>query len=145
MVDPKYIGREYPAKGSYEVCAEKFKEYAMAVGDLNPLYMDEEKAKESKYGGLIAPPMFAVVFTRDAFGRPLVDPDLAINLPMLVHGEQEFEFLDVVRPGDMITTTSRIADIYEKKNKDFVVVETISKNQDGKEVVRGKFTFVIRR
>lgn len=34
--------------------------FARAIGDLNPLYVDEEAAKRSEFGGIIAPPTFAV-------------------------------------------------------------------------------------
>ncbi len=144
MVDPKFIGKTYkPVK--YEVGLEKIKEYAIAIMDTNPLYVDEEAAKKSKYGGIIAPPTFAVVYTKDAIGQLLFDKEMALNFPMLVHGEQEFEFYDVVRPGDVIWTECKVANIFEKDgNKDFVVGETISK-RDGKVVCKGLFTFIIRR
>ncbi len=144
-VDKKFIGKKYPPV-EYEVCKEKVKEYATAIGDLNPLYIDKQKANQSRYKGIIAPPMFAVVYTKDAVGGIMFDRELALNLPMLVHGEQEFEFVDVVRPGDIIVTEAYIADIYEKGNKDFVVAGAIAKKKsDGSIVTKGKWTFVIRR
>ncbi len=144
-VDKKFIGKKYPPV-EYEVCKEKVKEYATAVGDLNPLYIDEQKAQQSRYKGLIAPPMFAVVYTKDAIAQVMFDRELALNLPMLVHGEQEYEFVGVVRPGDVIETEAYVADIYEKGDKDFVVAGGISKKKsDGSIVTRGKWTFVIRR
>lgn len=142
-VDTKFIGKKYPPS-TYEIGKEKIKEYARAVGDTNPLYLDDEKAKASKYGGIIAPPTFAVVFAKDPVGRMLLDPELALNLMMLVHGEQEFEFLKVIRPGDVITTEGEIAEIYEKKGKSFVSMVTTSKNQNGDDVCKGKWMFVIR-
>ncbi len=144
-VDKKFIGRKYPPV-EYEVCKEKIKEYATAVGDLNPLYIDEQKAKQSAYKGIIAPPLFAVVYAKDAMAAPMFDRDLALNLAMLVHGEQEYEFVDVVRPGDTIVTEAFIANIEEKSNKDFVTVGATSRRKsDGRVVTNGKYTFVIRR
>ncbi len=149
-VDPKYKGKKYPTVYKYEVGLEKIKEYAMAVGDLNPLYINEDDAEKSRYGGIIAPPTFAAVYARGPVGSALFDPDLSLNLPMLVHGEQEFEFFDVVRPGDVILTEGEILDIYEKvtpkSSLDFVIVGTTSRrNHDNKIVCKGKWTFVIRR
>ncbi len=144
-VDKKFIGKKYPPV-EYEVCKEKVKEYATAVGDLNPLYLDEQMAKQSRYKGIISPPMFAVVYTKDAIAQAMFDRELALNLSMLVHGEQEFEFVDVVKPGDTIVTDAYIADIYEKSDKDFVVVGGVSKEKSrGTVVTKGKWTFVIRR
>jgi hypothetical protein len=94
---------------------------------------------------VIAFPTFPVVFAIRPFVAAVTDPDLGINLLMLVHGEQEFELFDVIRPGDQITSTGVIADIYEKAGKDFLVVSTVSKNQTGQPVVGGAWTAVIRR
>lgn len=139
----EFIGKKYPPS-RYVVGWEKVKEYAKAIGDKNPLYFDEEFAKNSKYGGLIAPPTFAVVYAVEPIGGVLFDKELSLNLMMLVHGEQDFEFGEVVRPGDDISTDCEIADMYEKKGKGFVVAKTVSRNQKGEMVVRGTWTFVIR-
>lgn len=157
-IDPKFIGKSYgPYK--YEVGLEKMREFAYAVAGgapssgftggppegLNPLLWDEEAAKKGPYGSVIAFPTFAVTFAIKPFGAAIVDPDVGVNLLMLVHGEQEFEFFDVIRPGDVMTTTGSIKSIYEKAKMDFVVVETESKNQTGKLVVKGTWTAVVRR
>ncbi|MEW5947439.1 MAG: MaoC family dehydratase N-terminal domain-containing protein [bacterium] len=142
-VNPKYIGKKYPPS-TYEVGREKVREYADAIGDMNPLCRSLEKARASKYGNIVAPPTFAVVYAKEPVGRMLLDPDLSLNLPMLVHGEQEFEFHNVVLAGDEITTEGEITEIYEKKGKDFVTCTTTSKNQRGELVCTGRWTFVVR-
>jgi len=148
-VDPKFKGKKYPIS-KYEVGLEKVKEYAMACGDLNPLYVNEEEAANSPYGGIVAPPTFAAVYAREPIGKLLFDSELSLNLPMLVHGEQEFEFFDVARPGDVILTEGEILDIYEKVSEkgalDFVVAGTTSRRKkDNKVICKGKWTFVVRR
>ncbi len=144
-VDKKFIGKKYPPV-EYEVCKEKIKEYATAIGDLNPLYFDEAKAKESPYKGIVAPPMFVVVYAKDVLSQALFDHDMSLDVAMLVHGEQEYEFIEPVRPGDVIVTEGYISDIYEKSDKDFVVVGSISKRKSDNGIVsKGKWTFVIRR
>lgn len=144
MIDTKFIDRKY-SPVTYEVCKEKIKEYARAVGDLNPLYVDEEQAKNSQYGRIIAPPLFAAIYAREALENWIFDSELSLNLLMMVHGEQEFEFFKVVKAGDVITTEGRIAEIYEKKGLDFISLETISTNQQGEVVTRAIWKMVIRR
>lgn len=147
MANRACIGKTYLG-GTYHIGWEKTKEYAQSVGDLNSLYHNAEDGKKAGYGGAIAPPMFAAVYAKEVLGTAMLDPDLQINLARLVHGEQEFEFHQVVKPGDIIATEGRIADVYEKtkdgKNLDFVVLETTSKNQKGELVTKGRWTFVIR-
>jgi len=143
MIDHKYIGKEYPPD-EYEIGREKMKEYARAVGDMNPCYHDRAFGASSEYGDNIAPPVFASVYNLLGAAKVFVDPELNLNFLMLVHGEQEFEWLKPVKPGDVLTTTGRIADIYEKGSNDFVVYEARSVNQDGELVTIGRATFVIR-
>lgn len=142
-IDKKFIGKEYePVK--YIVGREKIKEYANAIGDDNPLYRDEEAAKKSKYGSIIAPPMFIVVYSRDSMFKLFEDKEIDINFSRLVHGEQEFSFHEPVKENDTITTIGKVKDIFDKKNNDFVILETKSTNQENKLVAEGIWTFVIR-
>ena len=143
-IDTKLIGKTYPAY-TYEVGKEKIKEYAKAIKNFDPHYLDDDFAKKSKYGAIIAPPTFAVVFGAYLIEPVFNDKELNLNMPMVVHGEQELEFLEVVKAGDAITTTAKIIDIKNKEKLDVVSVEIRSKNQHGKEVSRGIYTFVERK
>jgi acyl dehydratase len=143
VIDKKFVGKEYPAK-EYEIGREKMKEYAAAISDMNPYYHDKEFGKRSKYGDNIAPPNFAAVYNLMGCADMFFDPELKLNMAMLVHGEQEFEFLKPVKPGDQITTTGKIVDIMQKGSNDLVVFEARSVNQDGDLVTIGRATFVIR-
>ena len=142
-IDTKFIGKKYPTF-VYEIGREKVREFARAVGETNPLYLDVEKAEASKYGRIVAPPTFACVYAGEPVGKMLLDRELALNLMMLVHGEQEFEFFNVAKSGDVMSTECEIAEIYEKKGKSFITAETMTANQDGEPVVKARWTFVIR-
>ena len=63
---------------------------------------------------------------------------------MMVHGGQEFVWGEPVCAGDAITTETTVKDIYEKDGKGFYVFESVSRNQDGQEVVRGTWTNIVR-
>jgi acyl dehydratase len=143
-IDTKFIGKEYPAY-TYDVSKDKIKEYAKAIKNLDPYYVDEAFAKKSKYGTIIAPPTFAVVFGAFLIEPVFMDKELNLNMMMLVHGEQELEFFEVVKAGDSITTTAKIKDIKNKEKLDVIAIEGISKNQHGREVSRGLYTFVVRK
>jgi acyl dehydratase len=143
-LEAKFIGREYGPL-TYEIGKEKIKEYAKAIKNEDPHYMDEDFAKSTKYGGIIAPPTFAVVYAGMLAEPFFFDKELDLNLFMLVHGEQEFEFLEVVRPGDVITSKGTITNIESKEKLDVVTLEGKSVNQNGELVSRAIFTFVIRK
>jgi acyl dehydratase len=142
-VETKAVGKEYPAV-TYEVGLEKIREYANAVGESSEVHRDREAAKAAGFRDVVAPPMFAVVYSSPALGPAILDPDVGINLAAMVHGGQEFVWGEPVCAGDVITTTSRVTDISEKDGKGFYVFESNSVNQDGDEVVRGTWTNIVR-
>jgi len=143
-IDARFIGKTYPAY-TYEVGKEKIKEYARAIKNLDPHYVDDEFAQKSQYGAIIAPPTFAVVIGAYLIEPIFMDKDLNLNMPMIVHGEQELEFLEVIKAGDSITSSARIIDINNKEKLDVIAIEVKSKNQHGQDVCRGIYTFVERK
>ena len=137
------IGKTYPPY-EYEVGREKIREYANAVGETNPVHHDRAAAQEAGFRDVVAPPMFAVVYSAGALTPAIFDPELGINLMLMVHGGQEFEWSEPVCSGDAITTVASVKDLYEKDGKKFFVFESVSTNQDGAEVVRGTWTNIVR-
>ena len=86
--------------------------FAQAIGDDNPVFNDEEAARESRYGGIIAPPTF---LRSVASSRPELPFDFPFNRRL--DGGSEWEYFEPVRPGDRITTVARIDDISERKGR----------------------------
>src|SRR5437588_421535 len=145
-IDPGAVGRSY-GPYVYEAGLEKIREFALAVGggvpsssfsaadappDLDPRYLD----------GTLAPPTFCVTFNIRPFGAAIRDARNQIDALMLVHGEQEFEFLRPVRPGDVLTTTGAVTAALTKAGKDFLTVVCESRDARGELVVRGTYLAV---
>jgi acyl dehydratase len=142
-VNTKAIGKKYePAL--YAVGREKIKEYASAVGETNPVHLDVEAARAAGYADVVAPPMFAVVYSAPSVGPPIFDPELELNFAMMVHGGQEFSWGPPVVAGDEITTTTSVKDISELDGRGYYVFESISTNQRGEQVCRGTWTNIVR-
>jgi acyl dehydratase len=142
-VDTKAAGKTYDPK-VYAVGREKVREYANAVGETNPVHLDVEAARAAGYADVVAPPMFAVVYSAPAMAPAVLDPDVGNNLAMMVHGGQEFVWDQPVVAGDEITTTASVKDISERDGKGFYVFETVSTNQDGDTVATGTWTNIVR-
>jgi acyl dehydratase len=142
-VNQDAIGKQFPPF-EYEVGKEKIAEYARAVGEDNAVYFDREKAREAGFRDVPAPPMFAVVYSSGSVAPAIFDPDVGINVAMMVHGGQEFVWGEPVVAGDLITTETSVKDISEKRGMGFYVFESVSRNQDGHEVVRGTWTNIVR-
>lgn len=142
-VNTEAVGKEYPAT-TYEVGLEKVREYAIAVGESSPLHFDREAATAAGLRDVMAPPMFCVVYSSAALGPAIFDEEVGINFAMMVHGSQVFEWGEPVCSGDVITTTAKVAEIFEKDGKGFYVFESTSTNQDGDQVVQGTWTNIVR-
>ena len=142
-IKPELKGKKHPPF-EYEVGREKIREYARAVGETNPVHLDPDAARAAGFSNVVAPPMFAVVYSAMAMAPAILDPELGINLALMVHGGQEFEWSKPVVAGDVITTQARIKDIYDKGGMKFYVFESESKNQEGDTVVKGIWTDIVR-
>jgi acyl dehydratase len=108
------------------------------------VHFDVEAARAAGFRDVVAPPMFAVVYSGPALGPVLFDPEVGMNFAAMVHGGQVFEWGEPVCSGDEITTTSKCLSIEEKGGNGFYVFETVSVNQDGEQVVRGTWTNIVR-
>ncbi len=137
------VGKSYEPF-EYEVGREKIREYAHVVGETNPVHFDPHAAHEAGFRAVVAPPMFAVVYSAGAVAPAMLDPAVGTNLAMMVHGGQEFAWSGLVYAGDTITTTASVRDLYARESMKFYVFESVSVNQDGLEVARGTWTNIER-
>jgi len=142
-VKTEAVGKQWPA-ATYEVGAEKIREFADAIGAGSDVHRDHEAAKSAGYRYLVAPPMFCVVYSARGMGPAILDPEVGINLATMLHGSQEFEWDEPVCDGDVIDTAATCTEIYEKGGNGFYVFETVSTNQDGKQTVKATWTNIVR-
>ena len=143
MADRGMVGKTYPP---FTVRVEhgKIRELAEALRDDNPLYRDEEAARRSPFGGLLAPPTLSRNFWWEG---TQVHQDLGFDWRYVVHGEQEFEYHRPITAGAVLTAQMRIADLYEKAGKrggtmTFAVIETTYRNGSGETLLVGRRTLI---
>jgi len=140
----RVVGKEYPP---YAVTVERgrIKDFARAIGDLNPMYLDDDVGRASEWGDVIAPPTFPISFKDES-----VDllRDIGTEVSRLLHGEQEFEIFEPLRPGETYLCRSKIVDQYEKTGKSgpmgFVVRETTITDKHNEVVAKMRGITVVR-
>lgn len=124
--------------GVHRVDRSQIRLFAEAIGDPNPLYVDEEYARTTRWGGIIAPPTFVYNLKPGAF------PEIPLPTTRLLNGGDEFEYFGVVRPDDVIVVIAKWTDLYERSGRlgqmVFTVWETTYTNQHGKLVAKHKAT-----
>ena len=139
----------------YEVTKRDIKRFAQAIGEVDPIHFDEEYAKNTRYGGIVASPLFCQMFTfEDVPGDrlpgdgSLVEMDVPIPAQRTVGGASSYEIFQRVRAGDQITAKSTLKDVYTKEGKSgrlyFVVVETEFSNQREEAVAKETATYIKR-
>ncbi len=107
-----------PQRFLSEATRDSIKNFAEAVGDANPLWINEEYARKSRFGGVTAPPTFLynVSHGTSPAMAPVGVPPYAPNLALLYAGA-DLEFFRPVRPGDQIHVRGKALDIESKQSQ----------------------------
>ena len=154
--DRGLIGRESaPIYAPDEVCKPMIRHWVEAVEDANPLYVDEEYARGSKYGGIIAPPQMMMVWCMPRMWPwpefpwvPMAELELPGDYDTYVATDMSFEFYLPVRSGDILSYTMKLDGVSEEKKTrigkgHFITTTQIYRNQRG-EVVGKEIRTVLK-
>lgn len=128
----------------YEVEKGAIRKVAEAIGDPNPLWQNEEYAKRSRYGGIIASPTFFFSLRFDEIAQLLTELECPLRESM--NAGSEIEYFQPIRPGDVITVKAKVTDIREREGRSgkmlFVPVDLTYENQKGELVLKHRFNFL---
>lgn len=117
------------------------KKFAEAIGDLHPIYFDEEVGEKSRYIKNIAPPTFPRTFDYGVIE--------GLNLPNkgLIHGEQTFHYERPLLVGEETYCYSKVKSYFEKKGNfgemGFLVLESYGEDLEGNTIFSSTSTVVI--
>ncbi len=111
---------------------EVVRKFAEAIGDSNPLYVDEEAAEASRYGGLIAPPTFPRTFDYgevEGVGSPGQG---------FIHGEHHIRYERPLFVGEEVRCYAEVKDYYEKDGRKgplgFLISERVGESPEGERI-----------
>ncbi|PYN94130.1 MAG: MaoC family dehydratase [Candidatus Rokuibacteriota bacterium] len=146
-VNKAIVGKEYPP---FPVTVERgrLKDFARALGDPNPFYVNDAVGTASPWGDVIAPPTFAISFRDETADSGALLRDLGVDISRLLHGEQEFEIHRQLVPGETYLCRTKVLDVYEKTGRSgpmaFVVRETAVTDRTGEIAVSMRQVTVVR-
>jgi hypothetical protein len=149
---------------------DTLRRFVQAIMDTDPLYIDEAYAAKSRFGGMVAPPLFPVHAFRPPLGGPdpldvlRTDPDAdgsggndgmyfglaPIESPFrrLLNGGNEIEFFRCLEVGERCVANARYADVRLKQGKGgallLVVVETTFSTESGERLLVNRQTLIWR-
>jgi acyl dehydratase len=143
-LDPSFAGQTFPPAEPYEVGREKIREFALAVGDLNPLYLDASAARAAGYPDVIAPPTFATILFILATDSIIHDPALGLDYSRVVHGDQGFSYRRPIHAGDHLQAVVRIDSIRSLGGNQVLGMSADFATLDGEHVFTVSSTLVER-
>ncbi|WP_200416378.1 MaoC family dehydratase N-terminal domain-containing protein [Virgibacillus salexigens] len=128
---------------NFEVEKRHIRQFAEAIGDPNPLYRDEQYAKDTPHKGIIAPLTFPITIGADGGDLPL-----QLDTKRMLHGEQEFIYYQSIRPGDRLQCQMKVTDLYEREGKSgrmqFLVIDTEIKDDEEQMVAISRMNIIYR-
>ncbi len=107
----KMLGKEFRIEQwNEEASKDVIRHYGWGVGDDNPLYCNEEYTKKTKYGRIIAPPLFLY---------SIFDAVIAPGLPDIqwIYSGADWTFFKPVFVNDKIKAKAILADVKEVSGK----------------------------
>jgi len=120
-----YVGMRLPDV-YYKVSRKDIHDWAEAYDDQNPIYWDDDFAKKTSLGRIVAPSYTAFSIRQDHFA-----------LMSWVQGGRTAHTGDIrenfhpVKIGDFLTCKATVQDKYEKRGKNYYVMHLEYINQDG--------------
>lgn len=119
---------------SRTISDDDIRAFANATGDHNPLHLDEEFAKQTRFGKRIAHGMLSA---------SLISAVIANDLPGQgsIYLGQTLQFVAPVIPGDTVTARVTVTSIRE--DKPIIKLETVCTNQRDEVVIKGEATVLV--
>ena len=117
-----------------DVTDELIRQFAELSGDHNPIHLDEEFAKGTRFGRRIAHGMLSGAFISAVLGQEF-------RRRRIVYLSQTMKFTAPTFIGDIITTTAAVTKI--RDDKPVVTLETICRNQYNQVTVKGEAVIMI--
>ncbi|MEH7010471.1 MaoC family dehydratase N-terminal domain-containing protein [Neobacillus niacini] len=117
------------------------KKFAEAIGDLHPIYFEEDTGRNSRYQNNIAPPTFPRTFDYGVIE--------GLNLPNkgLIHGEQTFHYERPLVVGEELLCYSEVKKYFEKKGNfgemGFLILASFGEDLVGNTIFSSTSTVVI--
>ncbi|HEY0225211.1 MAG TPA: MaoC family dehydratase N-terminal domain-containing protein [Mycobacterium sp.] len=142
-IDRSHIGRVLPTT-TLLVSRSRLRNFAKAIGQENPIYVDVDAARQAGHRDLPVPPTFFFAVELEAPDPFAIYAELGVQLSDMLHGEQSFEYERMAYAGDELSSSGKISDIYAKKGGllEFIVSDRTVVNQNGEIVARSRNTAI---
>lgn len=146
LINPSVIGTSTPPHTAL-VETGRLRQFAHAIGERRPEYIDEDAARVAGRPGLLVPPTFLFCLEMDRPAPWGWLTDIEVDLSTVLHAEQSFVHHRPAWSGQRLTFVSRITDVTVKSGGalQFVVRETHVTDEHGAAVADLSTTLAVVR
>lgn len=128
--------------GSRRITREEILDFARKY-DPHPFHLDETKAGETMFGGLIASGWQTALIWLELMHGRFIQPETSLGSP----GHEELNWPNPVRPGDRLTGRAEVREVRVSKSRPdlgFVRYTATLTNQDDEPVLVTTSTLIVR-
>lgn len=126
MFNTSKIGYSFPPF-TVHVERTKLRELALAIGDPNPIYQDQQAAQPEGYEDIPLLPTTATIFLfweNTDFIEQLTG--LGLDVTRLIHREESYEYLAPIHPGETLTGVMTVLDGSTRKGRDGSSIDLVT-------------------
>lgn len=134
-LNAELAGKTYEPR-TFEVTAEHIQRYAAAINEDNPAFTSGEP---------VAPPAYPFVVATPGLTEVMLDPELGVDMGMLVHAEQEHRFFRPIRARDRLEVTTWLDEVDLAPTGHTFTVATEMVNQVGEPAAEARSKMFIRK
>jgi len=123
----------YTYQWNVEATRDAIRHFAHGCGDDNPLWCDPAHGESSRWGSIVAPPLFYMTMGDDR--SPKMPPEVkaktrgALSGVHLFHAGTEIEWCGHIRPGDTLDFRGVVSDVDVKENSEFAGTSVITHHE----------------
>ncbi|OIN95873.1 MAG: hypothetical protein AUJ48_02425 [Deltaproteobacteria bacterium CG1_02_45_11] len=131
-------GMQFP-EYTHTLSDDIIKKYLAGIEENDPLYVDKEDASQSNFGHVIVPPTSISIYVTPSRALKTIEKKPP---PGMIQTGQRYEFYHPIRVGETVTVRGAIEDVYQKKNRDYVVLKGEAFNSNGTKAAVSYLTFI---
>lgn len=121
---------------SKTISDEDVRQFAHLVGDENPVHLDDDFARRTRFGRRIVHGMWAASLFSAVLGMQLPGPGS-------IYLSQTLQFMAPLFVGD--TATAQVTVVKLREDKPIVTLETVCRNQHGDVIVKGEAIVLVEQ
>ncbi|GAB2726997.1 FAS1-like dehydratase domain-containing protein [Nocardia thraciensis] len=131
------------SRNDFAVDAERIREYARAVGNLDPIHLDADASAARGFGALVAPPTFPTMVWMRAEEETLATMVPGFHSGRILHADRTLDIVRPLRAGDRVSCDVHFESFRHYRDYDIVSMATTLRDRHDRVVTVGSSTLLV--